>query len=321
MEKHLSREQLLKYRDRALLPAELIEVDGHLASCDSCLTQLTELGSSGISTLSSIFEARDEHLTYEQMDAWVEGTMDSDERELVMSHIGLCEFCAEQLKGYEKYAPVMSAVITPPAQPAPTLGERIRGFFRTPQFALITAGLAVLLILSPLAFRRSPQSGVPAALQPEAIRDLPQTRDKGLIYPVSEVVEERQPILQWKATTGETTVYLYDSAHREIIHSPAMAENHWLVPVVLDRGAVYNWEVRTAVETKQASFRVLSESSEKELAEARSSNAGPRAVGQLEQGMGLLSLAEQDFAKLVKEDPGSKDARDLLDQVKRLRDR
>ncbi len=321
MEKHLSREQLLKYRDRALLPAELVEVDGHLASCEPCRAELAEIAAPATTTLSSIFEARDEHLTYEQMDAWVEGTMDSDERELVMSHIGLCEFCAQQLKAYERYAPAMSAVITPPAQPAPSLGERIRGFFRTPQFAMIATGLAVVLILIPLAVRKSPQAGVTAALEPQAIRDLPQTRDKSLIYPVSEVVEERQPILHWKATNGETTVYLYDSAHREIIHSPAMAENHWLVPVVLDRGAVYHWEVRTAVETKQASFRVLSEPGEKELTEARSSKVGPKAIGQLEQGMGLLSLAEQDFAKLVKEDPGSKDARDLLDQVERLKNR
>ncbi len=322
MEKHLSREQALKYRDRELLPSELMEVDGHLASCEACRKELAELASPATSTLYSILAARDEHLTYERMDAWVEGTMDSDERELVMSHIGLCEFCAQQLKAYESYAPAMGAAIPPPAQPATSLGDRIRGFFRTPQFAMIATGLAVILILSPLAIRRSaPRSGMPAALQPEAIRDLPQSRDKSLIYPASEVVEERQPILRWKASGGESTVYLYDAANREVAHSQAIADTHWLVPVLLDRGAVYHWEVRTAAGAGEASFRVLSETGEKELTEARSSNVGPKAIGQLEQGMGLLSLAEQDFANLVKENPGSKDAADLLNHVKRLQQR
>lgn len=258
------------------------------------------------------------------MDAWVEGSMDSDERELVMSHIGLCEFCAQQLTAYEGYASAMSAAIPPPAQPSNSLRDRIRMFFRTPQFAVVATGLIVAAILSPLAIRKAQAPGATArtaALRPEAIRDLPESRPNGLAYPVSEVVEERQPILEWAATNGESTVYLYDAAHREVAHSPAIADSHWLVPVLLDRGAFFNWEVRTAVETRQASFRVLSDSDEKQLAEARAANIGLKEIGKLEQGMGLLSLAEHDFATLVKENPGSSDDANLLDQVKRLQGR
>jgi hypothetical protein len=321
---HPKREQILMYRDRRLLPAELVEVDGHLAACEVCRIELAELASPPLPAVSAILEALDEHVTYEQMDAWVEGSMDSDERELVMSHIGLCEFCAQQLKAYEGYAPAMSAAIPPPAQPSTSLGDRIRAFFRTPQFAMVATGLVVVAILSPLAIRKAPAPGtatLPATLRPEAIRDLPETRDKGLKYPVSEVVEERQPILEWMASNGESTVYLYDAAHREVARSQAIADTHWLVPVLLDRGAVFNWEVRTAVETRKAMFRVLSGSGEKELADARAANVGLKSIGQLEQTMGLLSLAEHDFATLVRQNPGSKEDANLLDLVKRIQGR
>jgi hypothetical protein len=270
--------------------------------------------------VSSILEARDEHISYEQMDAWVEGSMDSDERELVMSHVGLCEFCAGQLKSYEGYAEAMAAPIPSPAQPVLSVGDRIRAFFWTPQVAMIAAGLAVVAILSPLALRRDTARGaVPEALQPAALSPVPL--DKGLKYPVSEVVEERQPVLRWETSGGPSTVYLYDSAHREISHqvveSDAAADTHWLVPVPLDRGAVYYWEVRTAVGTSQASFRVLDEAGEKKLGEARASHAGREAVGELEQALGLTTLAEHDFSTLLKENPGSKSAQELLDQVRR----
>ncbi len=322
MNRHLSREQMLKYRDRELLPADLVSIDEHLGSCESCRTELAELASPGTATLSAILEARDEHITYEQMDAWVENSMDADERELVMSHVGLCGFCAQQLKAYEGYAQAMAAAIPPPARPVHSFRSRIRAFFWMPQVAMIAAGLAIVAILSPLAMHRTAgHAGVPSALETDGIRDLPQTRDSWLKYPVSEVVEERQPILRWDESTGESTVYLYDAAHHEVAHRDAAADSHWLVPVLLDRGAVYYWEVRTAAGTSQAEFRVLSDSGEKELAAARASHSGLQAIGQMEERLGLLSLAEQDFSIFLKENPSSKDATDRLNHVKRLEGR
>src|SRR5205814_119181 len=66
-----------------------------------------------VSLLSSVRDASSEHLTYEQMDAWVEDELDQTERELVVAHVGLCVSCAHQLRAYEQAAPAMSAPVAP----------------------------------------------------------------------------------------------------------------------------------------------------------------------------------------------------------------
>jgi len=45
---HISREQLVQYRNRALLPQELVAVDGHLGRCQECRTELAGLAASGL---------------------------------------------------------------------------------------------------------------------------------------------------------------------------------------------------------------------------------------------------------------------------------
>ena len=264
------------------------------------------------------------------MDAWVEDTVDPTERELMMAHIGLCESCARQLKAYESYAPAMSAAIPPPAVQATSLDDRLRAFFRTPGFAMIAAaGLVLAAVLTPLAIRRTASPDYkksPASLRPQALGDLPAGSDATLLYPVSEAIEERQPILEWQAWGDQSKVFVFDSARKEVAHSSSLAGSHWLVPVPLDRGAVYSWEVRAAVETggagtRQATFRVLSESDAQRLAEARASDAGPMAIGEIAQEMGALAEAQRQFQARVEQNPGDTEAASRRDQVKRLRGR
>jgi len=148
MSTHLSREQLMKYRNRALLPGELVAIDGHLGKCQDCRRELSDLALSSSTFTSTIREAQSEHITYEQMDAWVDNEMDQTERELVLSHIGLCKPCARQLKAYESYAPVMSApMVVQPAQPI-SLGDKIRAWFRAPQLAMAAAAVLAIAILA-----------------------------------------------------------------------------------------------------------------------------------------------------------------------------
>src|SRR5258708_12443621 len=130
MAKHLSAEQITKYRERTLQPGELMAVDSHLGNCTECRTELAgqSPAESARGFLDAIREAKQEHLTYEQMDAWVEDQMDQTERELVMAHIGLCQSCARELKAYETYAHTMSSPVHPvaasqhaPLRPPPPL--------------------------------------------------------------------------------------------------------------------------------------------------------------------------------------------------------
>jgi hypothetical protein len=223
--------------------------------------------------LDAIAQAHGEHLTYEQMDAWVEDEMDQTARELVMAHAGLCPFCAKQLTAYESYAPVMSAPVVAPAQLVP-FGERLRTSLRWPQFAMIALAIAVVA-LAPAVMRnarsagrlarsREQGSGVESLqslppslreaarevmtadtpLRPAALVDLAPNVDPRIEYPASEVIEETRPELRWKPFAASYSVSISDRGGREAAHATDFAGTQWTASVSLNRGAMYTWEVR-----------------------------------------------------------------------------
>src|SRR3984957_19328116 len=108
---HLNEHQLKGYRDRTLPEVELLAVDTHLGGCDPCRDALARLAraKSSQAVISGIDQARFRHLSYEQMDDWVEDRLEPADRELVMAHIGLCPPCARPLIAYKEYAPVRAA--------------------------------------------------------------------------------------------------------------------------------------------------------------------------------------------------------------------
>ena len=233
--------------------------------------------------LDAIAQARSEHLTYEQMDAWVEDEMDQTGRELVMAHIGLCGFCAKQLKSYESYAPVMSAPVAGPAQLVP-FGARLRAslFFSTkarwPQLAMIALTI-VVVALAPAVIRNARSSGrmgrgqqgsgmesiqsleslppslreaarevvtADTPLRPTALQDLAPNVDPQIEYPASEVIEETQPELRWKPFAASYSVSVSGCGGKETAHATELTGEHWTISTSLIRGAIYTWEVRAS---------------------------------------------------------------------------
>jgi hypothetical protein len=237
----------------------------------------------------------------------------------------------------------MSAPIVPPAQPAHSLSDRIRAWFRIPQVAMGAAAAAIALILGPIVFMNGPGRPDSASLaqldqlpvsvqaaaravvtaksvaRPDALTGLTQDPHSSLSYPVSEVVEEQQPILRWNSFGSAYEVAVFDSEHREVAKTAGLTDNHWLVPQQLIRGEVYTWEVRAAGQSRSASFRVLDAGDEAKLAQLRSANVGSLALGAVAQQMGLLSLAQGEFQELRKQQPDSTEAAKLLDHLKELR--
>lgn len=90
---HLDAEALDRYRRRVAPAAELLAVDAHIASCDRCFgavraaTEVIELPA-----------ANDhEHLTYEELESFVDNRADALDRELVTAHVALCTLCSDEL--------------------------------------------------------------------------------------------------------------------------------------------------------------------------------------------------------------------------------
>jgi hypothetical protein len=135
------------------------------------------------------------------------------------------------------------------------------------------------------------------------------------------VVEERQPILRWKSFASSYTVSVFDTNGRRIARSAGINDAHWLVPVTLERGQEYRWQIQGGNETRTATFRVLSEADEDRLSQVRETHPTSAALGAVEQQMGLLSRAQQEFQTLRKEQPDSQDAAKLLEHVNEIRGR
>jgi hypothetical protein len=230
--------------------------------------------------IAAIEQARFRHLTYEQMDDWVEDRLEQDARELVMAHIGVCPACARQLIAYQEYAPAMAAPIrTMQAGAAsPVVGKQsFWAFFKQPQYALGAAAVLAFFIITPLTRHSAPPESSGAILAPTAAdsklpesapltlesQEMPapaETPAAGMIEsPSAGIVEETLPALKWKAFGDTYTVTLYDARHNMVSRRTGVTGTQWTPTSALTRGAVYTWEVESGAQRYRASFRVSSE--------------------------------------------------------------
>ena len=152
---HLSAAQFEGYRSRALSPADLQAVGRHLQDCSVCRrTLLLQVEPPPFADL--LEEIPEElHLSWEQMSAWLDGTMTPAESQQVEAHTFLCASCSREIADLRKLDTRLAASpVTVPAvaEPEISLFEQIRQFFQAPNrmrdfglaFGAIIAGFFVL---------------------------------------------------------------------------------------------------------------------------------------------------------------------------------
>ena len=120
MPDHLSEEQIERYRTRQIPPGELFVVDDHISLCTECRERLASASdlrpaflpapshslagsrdnaSTGVGLLAARLGRTDPgHLTYEQMEAFVDGKVSESEGEAVRGHVEFCSLCADELR-------------------------------------------------------------------------------------------------------------------------------------------------------------------------------------------------------------------------------
>ncbi len=146
------------------------------------------------------------------------------------------------------------------------------------------------------------------------------------LSPVGKVVRETRPAFSWSPLAGARsyTVSVVDSKFRPVAQSQTLKETSWTPPAPLARGAVYSWQVTATLDdgaevtspaapAPQARFRVLDADAHGRL--TRLENAAPNsrlARGVAYAQAGLLDEAEAELQELLKENPRSQVARDLL---------
>lgn len=175
MTEHLSQEGLAQYCERTRPVTELIAADDHLAECADCREQLTAAArfapaaSSAAAALRRDLQAslRPEHISYEQLAAYVDREADAVEREVIESHLSHCSHCVEQYEELRAFAAQLSTYPDKEYAPAvpPTLWERVRKALGLESFSVSTLALGIagiaallLLVLTPWVMLRREQS-------------------------------------------------------------------------------------------------------------------------------------------------------------------
>ncbi len=104
MTQHPSEQEIQRYRNRELSPAETLSLDDHLASCGSChasfddVLQPDEASAQVVTALQTETDFGDNHLSYEQMDNYVDQDLSGIDREIVDSHLEFCNSCNAEVQ-------------------------------------------------------------------------------------------------------------------------------------------------------------------------------------------------------------------------------
>jgi len=157
---------------------------------------------------------------------------------------------------------------------------------------------------------------------PEAIANLAVATGEDVLRPVSEAVEETQPVLYWSAAFGVPpyTISIADERGLVISRAQGIQNTSWMVLTPLRRGGEYTWQVTVTGATETASFRVLDDAQvmlwQAMLAAHKDS---PLLIGLVAQQLGMLAIAEREYTALTKAYPDSSTAALLLNNVSELR--
>jgi anti-sigma factor RsiW len=148
-----------------------------------------------------------------------------------------------------------------------------------------------------------------------------------LASPLGRVISDDRPVLRWHRLSGETsyTVSLFDSDFNRVAVSAPQQATEWRVPVKLARGRIYSWEVTARKDGREitapvapvprAQFKVVEAERLSELSSLKRRPTSHLALGVMYARAGLLVEAEQEFQKLLKDNPRSSLARKLLRTV------
>ena len=282
MAAHLTSEQIVAYRAKRLAPADLLELDRHLAECNTCRVNLYE----NVHADTGLRDLRRElaqHLAYEEVVAAAEGSADVSAQE----HLNECAMCRAEVADLSRFRAELN---TPRADRTPIPIRRPAP--RWPAIAAIAAGVLVVAGLAywgmnqrqQVAKQESPKQP-PAPAQPveppltadqQSALQLAMTTHKlerapvldqligrqgvllgapapaeqlKLTAPMGTTVLTDRPTFRWQPVTGATryVVAVFDEDFKKVAESPAVTTPEWQPTTALPRSHVLNWQVTATI--------------------------------------------------------------------------
>jgi len=156
----------------------------------------------------------------------------------------------------------------------------------------------------------------------EDIANLAVAGGENVLRPVSEAVEETQPVLYWSAAFGEPpySVSVTDDRGQVIARAQGIQNTSWMVLTPMHPGGEYTWQVSITGASEQASFRVLDDGQVMLWRAIQAAHKDSHLIiGLVAQQLGMLGIAEREYTDLTKAFPESSTAALLLNNVSQLR--
>lgn len=154
-----------------------------------------------------------------------------------------------------------------------------------------------------------------------------------LISPSRTVITNNRPTFNWTPVAGATSyrVQVVDPGNREVADSGALLSTatQWTLTKPLTRGIVYIWVVTAVINGQdviapstsepEMKFKVLDEETLREINSVQQRANSHLALGVLYARAGMRTEAEREFQMLVKKNPNSSVALQLLHSIQSWR--
>jgi hypothetical protein len=289
VQQHLSDDQLAKYRLGKLAGSALLAADDHIVLCEECRKKAAE-GSSVESKWANLAESIRQtgefgtpHISYEQLQAYVDRTATPSDAAQLESHIRECGNCRAEVEDLQQFSASLKVKPTPAARyqrymvlgtiaAALVIGV-IGAFLVWPGRTGIKLAISLRDGGSVIGLDNDGRLSVPAGIPDSdrqalvtALRErtipvsitenlrsnrsvlLGSVRDENkfrVVRPVGEVVLDDKPEFRWQPLKAARSyrVEVFDSNYNLAVSSPGITGTSWTPDRALQRQKIYVWQV------------------------------------------------------------------------------
>jgi len=259
---HPTPDQIDRYRTRSAAPDELLAVDRHLAECDRCFSSIRRNSADQRITLCRLSADESDHLTFEELERWVDGKSAPVEREIIDAHTQSCNACRSELADLIRVRDAKASAASAP--------QTRRRFLLPIAAAIAAASVGTFFVIQrqparpaqppPSMTHRSlpqplPPSPVPTLAKPAVVRNLAGDSSPllgasdgkmfALIEPIGTRVIDPTPEFRWGALPGAQSysITIADATSGAIAAHGSTVRTSWRPHHPLMRGRIYSWQV------------------------------------------------------------------------------
>ena len=322
---HLTEQELDRFRRNDAGAAEIFAWADHLRSCADCARAATIDGRIG-DLVGAVESEESAHLDFETMDALLEQSLDSIDREIAESHLEGCAACRDELADLRLFAHAEAR----PQWPRWWIAAAAA-------LALVVSG-AILTSRREVPPPASPVQQATLAIPPLAVelhaytRELRgRARDASALEPLSpigRIVVEDRPLFEWTAAgRSRYVVEIFDEQYRPVATSPRLTATRWVPPQPLPADRVLTWQV-TAIDRSgsitaprpplsEARFFILERNRARVIRSLEAQARPSISLGIAYAESGALTEAQRELSALIAANRDPETARQLLLQVQR----